>query len=445
LKSVVVIGVVIACSIFALSIGLSADKIFSNQDTLENEKEEFEKIKQEELLSETIEESIEDTPDEIKPVSTIEVQIYGDHFDFSAEKYGLFALEETYPELNGNNEFTIPEFAIGNSLGNFFNSYGLSLDDQCLEFIYGKKSFCSNNVYALTYFINGNPVSNIAYYEIDYGQEIEIKFNTDYGNKNLEEKLKIAEERVSLEQALCEENAYEFCEETEFSAQKRAIEESSNNKGSEQNKPFSNIENAVKPQMVFNKEIIEMTLYDSKNNKYFWTMPVTTFESQVKIDGYPIIPVTTNTGQTITVGDFRPYVLTSFSNVIDNVYDNLENPDYFVYEIWYMMSKLTIYSFDIGEDPRFALETLVRGGGDCEDTVILIADMIRSSSHTKDWKLQLVYFDSDNPTNPQQINHVALLIDDGNQRYIIETTAKTMEGVFYAWNDTNIVGLFLDV
>ena len=76
---------------------------------------------------------------------------------------------------------------------------------------------------------------------------------------------------------------------------------------------------------------------------------------------------------------------------------------------------------------------------------ILIADMIRSSLHTKDWKLQLVYFDSNNPTNPQQINHVALLIDDGNQRYIIETTAKTMEGVFYAWNDTNIVGLFLDV
>ena len=188
-----------------------------------------------------------------------------------------------------------------------------------------------------------------------------------------------------------------------------------------------------------------MTLYDVKNNKYFWTMPVTTFESQVKIDGYPVIPVTTNTGQTITVADFRPYVLTSFSNVIDNVYDNLENPDYFVYEIWYMMSKLTIYSFDIGEDPRFALETLVRGGGDCEDTVILIADMIRSSSHTKDWKLQLVYFDSNNPTNPQQINHVALLIDDGNQRYIIETTAKTMEDVFYAWNDTNIVGLFLDV
>jgi len=416
MKPVVIIGVVIACSIFALSIGLSADEIFPNQDTLENEKKEFEKIKQEELLSETIEESIEDTPDEIKPISTIEVQIYGDHFDFSAEKYGLFALEETYPELHGNNEFTIPEFAIGNSLGNFFNSYGLSLDDQCLEFIYGKKSFCSNNVYALTYFINGNPVSNIAYYEIDYGQEIQIKFNADYSNKSLEKELKIQEDKID-------------------GAQKRAIE---------QNKPFSNMENAVEPQTVINKEVVEMTLYDSKNNKYFWITPVTNYENAVKIDEYPIIPLATNTGQIITVGDFRPFVQTSFSDVIDEVYDNLENPDYFVYEIWYMVSKLTIYSLDIQEDPRFAIETLVRGGGDCEDTVILIADMLRSSSHTKDWEIKLIYFDSDNPTNPQQINHVALSIDEGDGRYIIETTAKTIED-FTMWNNIDIIGWSLDV
>ena len=416
MKSVVIIGVIIACSIFALSIGLSAEKIFSNQETLENENEEFEKIKQGELLSETIEESIEDIPDEIKPISTIEVEIYGDEFNFAAEQYGLFALEYTHPELHGNHKFTIPEYAIGNSLGNFFNSYGLSLDDQCLEFIYGKKSFCSNNVYALTYFINGNPVSNIAYYEIDYGQEIEIKFNADYSNKSLEKELKIQEDKID-------------------GAQKRAIE---------QNKPFSNMENAVEPQTVINKEVVEMTLYDSKNNKYFWITPVTNYENAVKIDEYPIIPLATNTGQIITVGDFRPFVQTSFSDVIDEVYDNLENPDYFVYEIWYMVSKLTIYSLDIQEDPRFAIETLVRGGGDCEDTVILIADMLRSSSHTKDWKIKLIYFDSDNPTNPQNINHVALSIDEGDGRYIIETTAKTIED-FTMWNNIDIIGWSLDV
>jgi hypothetical protein len=422
LKFVVIIGVVIACSIFALSIGLSAEKIFPNQETLENENKELDlegELEQEDSIPKLLQKSSKNISYDFDNVATINIEIYGDTFDFSAKQFQPFEL--TF----GNGKFKISEFAIGTNLGDFLMSYGISLNDQCLTFVHTNKLFCTTQSDTLTYFINGNPVSNIAFYKINPGQEIEIKFDnnmwTDEGyanlNKNLEKAIKIQEDRID-------------------GAQKTAIE---------QNKLFSNIENAVKPQMVFNKEIIEMTLYDSKNNKYFWTMPVTTYESQVKIDGYPVIPVTTNTGQTITVGDFRPYVLTSFSNVIDNVYDNLENPDYFVYEIWYMMSKLTIYSFDIGENPRFALETLVRGGGDCEDTVILIADMIRSSSHTKDWKLQLVYFDSDNPTNPQQINHVALLIDDGNQRYIIETTAKTMEGVFYAWNDTNIVGLFLDV
>ena len=185
------------------------------------------------------------------------------------------------------------------------------------------------------------------------------------------------------------------------------------------------------------------------NNKYVWTIPVTSYENAVKADGYPTIKVQLETGETLTVGDFRPFVRTTFSGVIDNVYDNVydkfENPNAFVFEIWYMVSQLTIYSLDIGEDPRYATETLVRGGGDCEDTVILIADMIRSSSHTKDWKLQLVYFDSDNPTNPQQINHVALLIDNGNQKpYIIETTAKTIDD-FTMWSTTPIVGWFLDV
>ena len=99
MKPVIIIGVVIACSIFALSIGLSAEKIFSNQETLENENEEFEKIKQGELLSETIEELIEDIPDEIKPISTIEVEIYGDKFDFSAEKYDLFASIQQSPNM----------------------------------------------------------------------------------------------------------------------------------------------------------------------------------------------------------------------------------------------------------------------------------------------------------------------------------------------------------
>ena len=59
LKSVLIIGVIIVCSIIALTIGLSMDKILSNQNNLEIKKDnlELENVyKQEESLSKTTEE-----------------------------------------------------------------------------------------------------------------------------------------------------------------------------------------------------------------------------------------------------------------------------------------------------------------------------------------------------------------------------------------------------
>ena len=36
--------------------------------------------------------------------------------------------------------------------------------------------------------------------------------------------------------------------------------------------------------------------------------------------------------------------------------------------------------------------------------------------------------DSDNPESPRTVNHIIIWIDDGNNRYWLEPTAKT-------WND----------
>ncbi|MGI0047542.1 MAG: hypothetical protein ACREBB_10220 [Nitrosotalea sp.] len=84
------------------------------------------------------------------------------------------------------------------------------------------------------------------------------------------------------------------------------------------------------------------------------------------------------------------------------------------------------------------LEVLGRGGGDCKDLSILIASMIRSSEHTTNWKVQLVYLDSNNPTDPQTINHMIVEVDTGSQHYTIESTAKS-NGLHY-WDGTNISG-----
>ena len=86
-------------------------------------------------------------------------------------------------------------------------------------------------------------------------------------------------------------------------------------------------------------------------------------------------------------------------------------------------------------------ETLSRGGGDCEDTAILIAEMLKSSKHTTDWKIQLVYFDAYNPNNPKTVNHVAVAIDDGEINYILESTSKEWP---YSWQD-GVRGWYFDV
>jgi hypothetical protein len=48
--------------------------------------------------------------------------------------------------------------------------------------------------------------------------------------------------------------------------------------------------------------------------------------------------------------------------------------------------------------PRYPLETFLAGGGDCEDTSILFASMIKAAP--VDWEVDLVYMDSDKPDEP---------------------------------------------
>jgi hypothetical protein len=46
------------------------------------------------------------------------------------------------------------------------------------------------------------------------------------------------------------------------------------------------------------------------------------------------------------------------------------------------------------------LETFAEAGGDCEDLTMLIASMLKASSHTADWTIKMVYFDANNQDKP---------------------------------------------
>ena len=200
------------------------------------------------------------------------------------------------------------------------------------------------------------------------------------------------------------------------------------------------LDSVTKPITTIEDQTIYWDFYDSKGNQYSWSMPVESYEYYVQAQPYlDTFLFELPSGKNVEVVDHTKFVATSFTKVIDDVYDNSGSDEDFIYEVWYITSQLTTYSYDIGEYPRYALETLSRGGGDCEDTAILIADMLKSSKHTENWVIQLVYFDAYNPTNPKDINHVAVSVNTGYSSYVIESTAKTDDGL-NAWGGIELYG-----
>ncbi len=80
-------------------------------------------------------------------------------------------------------------------------------------------------------------------------------------------------------------------------------------------------------------------------------------------------------------------------------------------------------------------------GGDCEDLAILIADVLVSSKCTKDWTIQYVYMDADNPTSANDLNHVILYVNDGTCRYYIEATGDPS----WDYHPDGVYGWYFDV
>lgn len=143
----------------------------------------------------------------------------------------------------------------------------------------------------------------------------------------------------------------------------------------------------------------------------------------IKEDGKQYLELD-NGNKDITVMDFRPYVDDSgFENVVKDLYYQIGDDEEFINEIWYMVAQLTTYSSDIEETPKYPHETLLSGGGDCEDTSILVASLLKAVP--KNWDIELVYIDADNPENPKTVNHVIVYVDTGSDKYFIETTSKT--------------------
>ncbi len=142
------------------------------------------------------------------------------------------------------------------------------------------------------------------------------------------------------------------------------------------------------------------------------------------------------TDETYYVVDGRDFVdTTPFTYLMEDLYYASPDEYTFIKEVWNIVAQLTAYTSEIDEIPRFPMETLLTGGGDCEDHAILFASMIMASPVS--WDVNFIYMDSYHPTQPETVNHVIVEVVTPNSSYLVEATSKdTMnpysEGV-YGW------------
>lgn len=171
------------------------------------------------------------------------------------------------------------------------------------------------------------------------------------------------------------------------------------------------------------------------NTQLTWSLDMGSYLSYVQMND-PTATVrlsNNNTGDTYTVTDLTKYVTPDvFSGVISDLTNGRSDYD-FVQEVVNIKNQLITYSSGLENQYRWAVETLTEGTGNCGDTSILMASLIKAGENKANYGLKIYfwYCDSDLMTSPQKVNHAIVEVEYSNGTYqLIETTTNT----FYTYD-----------
>jgi len=190
---------------------------------------------------------------------------------------------------------------------------------------------------------------------------------------------------------------------------------------------------AIKPPyIVVHDRMVDTTFYDTNGQLITWTTPFAGLEYDIEYGAYmrrlivdeewKTVRVYTEYNDAIWIRDFSDFITPdTFEYVVPQLYNDSSSAYNFVYRLWYIIGQLANYASEDLETPRYSLETLLAGGGDCEDLSILLASLVQAAP--VDWYVDLVYVDSENINNPQSPDHVVVYINTGQETFIVETTS----------------------
>jgi hypothetical protein len=203
------------------------------------------------------------------------------------------------------------------------------------------------------------------------------------------------------------------------------------------------------PYILIEGRLVHLAFRKLDGSLVQWHVPFESLEADIKrgydmrngwLSGFrPPLNLQDAAGNVFAPQDFRPFIDSRpFEGVMQRLYAESADDDAFIREVWNIITQLSTYSFEIEETPRYPLETLLAGGGDCEDTAILFVSMIRAARD--DWPISLVYMDAYNPEKPETVNHLIVYVDTGSRQYLIETTSDFAMEPF-----ANVEGWYLEV
>ncbi len=180
------------------------------------------------------------------------------------------------------------------------------------------------------------------------------------------------------------------------------------------------------PYISIHNQTVLLAFKDDKGNLISWTTPFSSLDNSLR-EGYikrnsgMRYLLLQGNGQTYRVQNMMDFVNPApFSTVMRSLYLNRTSDEEFIHDVWHIVTELDTYSAVFTEKPKYPLETLLSGGGDCKDTSILLASMLKAAN--TGWDIELVYLDANNPTDPQTVNHMIVYVNTGSAKYFIETT-----------------------
>jgi hypothetical protein len=203
---------------------------------------------------------------------------------------------------------------------------------------------------------------------------------------------------------------------------------------------------AVKPPYIWiHDREVQVAFYRLDQQLLYWSVPFEALEWAIGYgddlrDDPPKVGLTNSDGDSLLVTDYTVFADPEmFDDVIPDLYYEINDPDQFIQQAWYIVAQLSHWSKEEGDVPRTPLETLLAGGGDCEDLSILMASLVKAAP--VDWKVELVLMDTDHVDRPISTNHMIVSIEYGDQRRLIETTnTEVMEPY-----TTGVTGWYFEV